>query len=356
MLGQAQVQTQVTHHRRDERVVLEFPGLGHPEREDRHDLVAPDDGAGGVDSEAAVGVAVVGEPERRAVLDDCALQALDVRRADALVDVVAVRIGVDRHDLGAGLRVRARGRLECGAVSAVDDDLESGQWVADRAEQVLEVRGERGLSVEAGDPADAVARRSGDARLESILDAVLELVGQLASAGCEEFDAVIGHRVVGRRDHRAQRGLVVPGEMRDRRRRHLSDEQHVDALRGETRSERRFEHLPRHARVAADHGERALPVPARFVAGVRGGVESEHRGGCRPERKGQVHGQRLIGKSADSVRSKHSGHGKWSLLVEDVRRARGADDVHRNEGLPENSKPGGIRAADALASLLPKRM
>ncbi len=73
------------------------------QREDRHDLVAVDHRAGGVDRQAAVGVAVVGDAEVGAVLDDGGLEPVQVGGAAAVVDVEPV--GLARRstiDLGAG--------------------------------------------------------------------------------------------------------------------------------------------------------------------------------------------------------------------------------------------------------------
>ena len=82
---------------------------------------------GGVDGEAAVGVAVVGEAEVGAVLDDRGLQRTQVGRAAALVDPVAVAVGVDRDDVGAGPAVGLRGQRARRALRAVDDDAQPGQ-------------------------------------------------------------------------------------------------------------------------------------------------------------------------------------------------------------------------------------
>ena len=71
----ASLKPEVGHHGRDDGVVAQRARLPHGQREDGQDLVAVDDGAGGVDGEAAVGVAVVGDAEVGAVLDDGGLAA-----------------------------------------------------------------------------------------------------------------------------------------------------------------------------------------------------------------------------------------------------------------------------------------
>ena len=62
------------------------------------------------------------------------------------------------------------------------------------------------------------------------LDAVLDLVGQLVPAAGEELDAVVGHRVVRRREHDAEVGAGVGGEVGDGRRR-----QHAHVVDVDTR-------------------------------------------------------------------------------------------------------------------------
>jgi hypothetical protein len=84
-------QAEVAHHGRHEGVVGESPALLEGEREDRHDLVAVDVVARGVDGQAPVGVAVVGDPEVGSGLDDGAAQRAEVGRPEAVVDVQPVR-------------------------------------------------------------------------------------------------------------------------------------------------------------------------------------------------------------------------------------------------------------------------
>ena len=75
-------ETRVGHHRGDDGVVAQRAATAHGEREHGQDLVAVDELAVGVDRQAPVGVAVVGDARRRRrTLDDRLLQRLEVRRA-----------------------------------------------------------------------------------------------------------------------------------------------------------------------------------------------------------------------------------------------------------------------------------
>ena len=102
---------------------------GVAQRQGQHgqDLVAVDDLAGGVDGQAAVGVAVVRDPGVGAVLDHGGRQRVQVGGAAALVDVQPVRVGADRDDLGAGPAQQAGRELVGGPVRAVHDHPQPGQ-------------------------------------------------------------------------------------------------------------------------------------------------------------------------------------------------------------------------------------
>ena len=214
------------------------------------------DSAAGVDGQAAVGVAVVGQPEVGAVGHHRGLQRLHVRRAAAVVDVQPVGLGVDRDDVGARRAVGPRCGGRRGAVGAVDDDGQLVEPGGDGLADVAQVAVERILGVDHA--ADARAGRpAAGTRLDQFLDAVLGGVVELVPAGAEDLDAVVGHRVVRRRDHHAEVGVVCVGQVGHRGGRQHPDPQRVDALAGQPGDDRGFEHLAAGPRVAADDGDAA---------------------------------------------------------------------------------------------------
>ena len=71
-------EAEVAHHGGHDRVVVQLTGLPHRQREDREDLVTVDDLAARVHREAAVGVAVEGEPDVGTVLEHGLLQHVEV--------------------------------------------------------------------------------------------------------------------------------------------------------------------------------------------------------------------------------------------------------------------------------------
>jgi hypothetical protein len=70
---------QVAHHRGYQGVLRERAAFPQGQREDAHDLVAVDDVASPVHGQAPVGVAVVGDAQLGAILNDGPLQPGEVR-------------------------------------------------------------------------------------------------------------------------------------------------------------------------------------------------------------------------------------------------------------------------------------
>src|SRR3954451_15075466 len=117
------VEAVVRHHRHGDPIARETAGAAQVQRGEGDELVAVDDGAGAVDGEDAVAVAVEGEPDVVAALADGLDERAEVRGAHAGVDVAPV--GLDGHrrhrraEAAEGLGRDVRGR----AVGAVQDDV-----------------------------------------------------------------------------------------------------------------------------------------------------------------------------------------------------------------------------------------
>src|SRR5690606_1444563 len=202
-----QVQPHVAHHGVDQGVRRQLPGFLHRQGQHHHDRVTVDDPPVGVDGQAAVGVTVVGQAEVRPVGDHRGTQRLHVGGAAVVVDVQAVRLGVDRDDVGAGRAVGAGRGQGGGPVRAVDDDGQRVEPGGGGLAHVAQVALQRVLGVD--DAADA--RPGGPATgplVHQFLDAVLGGVVQFVPAGSEDLDAVVGHRVVRRGDHHAEVGVI----------------------------------------------------------------------------------------------------------------------------------------------------
>ena len=233
------------------------------------------------------------KPGVRAVLDDGALERLEVGGAAAVVDVEAVRLGADRDHLGARVGEGLGPDLAGRAVRAVEDDLEAGERLVEGGDQV------RGVLLDGRavrrHPAHLGAGRPVPLLVEVLLDLALERVVELDPAAGEELDAVVGHRVVGRGDHHAHVGAEGVGEVGDARRRQHPQPQHVDAGGRQAGHHRVLEELPGDPGVAADDRERPLAAAAEPA------VLDEHPGRSNAEAQGQLSGQMTVRQAPDPV-------------------------------------------------------
>ena len=139
---------------------------------------------------------------------------------------------------------------------AVDDDGQVVEPGGEGLAGVAQVALERIVGVD--DPADAGADRTlagpgGDEFFDAVLGGVVELV----AAGAEDLDPVVGHRVVRRRDHHAELGVIGAGQIGHRGSGQHADPQRVDALTGDAGDHRGLQHLAAGPRVAADHSDSA---------------------------------------------------------------------------------------------------
>ena len=135
-----QQQAEVAHHGGHEGVLGQHAALAHGQGEDGHDLVAVDDLAGRVDGQAAVGVAVVGDAQRRRrARRPRACRLLQVRRPAAVVDVEAVRARRRSRRPRRRPARRPPARPRWPRRWRVDDDLQAVEPVRQRREQVGDV-------------------------------------------------------------------------------------------------------------------------------------------------------------------------------------------------------------------------
>ena len=198
----------------------------------RHDLVAVDDRARRVDREAPVGVAVVArcrrrrrarrrprcscsgwvEPQPSLMLQPSGSAPMTTTSAPA------ARSAAGATSLAAPL---AQSTTTCRPSSRCGSAASSARRSARRRRRAA---GSRPTSPPVGRCQSSPQPR---------LDGVLELVGELEAAAGEELDAVVGHRVVRRREHDAEVGADVGGEEGDGRRRQHAGVEDVDARDGQ---------------------------------------------------------------------------------------------------------------------------
>ena len=94
--------------------------------------------------------------------------------------------------------------------------------------------------------------------VQQVLDASLDIVGQLEPVGAEQFDAVVLEQVVRGRDHDAEIATHRTRQHRDGRSWDRSQNQHVHSDRGEAGDHRIFDHIAGKASVLSDHDAVAM--------------------------------------------------------------------------------------------------
>ena len=224
------------------------------------DVVAGDDIALLVHTQAAVSIAIKGKANVQTVLYHELLQALDMGRTSIIVDVQTVRLVVDN----VGIRTQSiKNRLSdipaC-TVGAVQTDLNALEGVDAQADQVAHVAVTTCHIVHGA--ADMLTVGKGQFRpvlvehVELAVDVVLHqqqgLLGHLLTVAVDQLDTVIIVRVVAGRDHDAAIKVVHAGNISYRRR--SSDVQQVGVRAGSSQAcdQTVLEHIGAAAGVLAD--------------------------------------------------------------------------------------------------------
>ena len=297
-------------------VELAFTLLGAGE--DAHDLIAVDHVAVFVHCQAAIGVTVESYAHHSIGGFDHGLQLLGVGGAGVLVDVVAVRRGVDHDDVRACATQRFGGHHGSGAVGAVGHDLQALERLGlglvivqrrDGGNQMVDVQvGGGGLVV--AHAAHAGTGRAVPVLAEHGLDVVFLLVGQLEAAACEELDAVVGHRVVGGGNHGTHFDVEHASQVGHARSGDDAGIDHVEAAGRHACGQRGSQEITGNAGITAHQRTAA----ALGLVVLRTGV-TEHTHGGVAQIQRQSCGQIPIGQSSYAIGSKHVRHNEVPLLV-----------------------------------------
>jgi hypothetical protein len=181
-------------------------------RDGEENAVAVDDFSGFADEEGAVGIAVEGHAKPGALDDDALLEAFEMQRAAAGVDVAA--IGRDAHgdDVGAQGAEEFGAEFRGGAVGTVQDHAETGEIGARKdpgAEKIQILGVERSV----GGEKVWIFRRGIGAILEDVgFEGFFDRVGELHACMREKFYAVVVVRIVGRGDDDAGLKIILAHE------------------------------------------------------------------------------------------------------------------------------------------------
>ncbi|MNI13936.1 hypothetical protein D3C73_671850 [compost metagenome] len=229
-----------------------------------HQLVAVDDLAILVDDDHTVRIAIQGDTDIGAHFMHLLLQRFRAGRSAAEIDVGAIRLVADRHDISAKLPKSQRSDLVSRTVGAIDGDAKTMKRHVTRqcAFGLLDIAID--IALDALRPADigGFGKLGVQIAVEQILDAHLQFVGKLVAIRAEELDAIVLERIMRSGDHhtdiRAQRARQHGnGGRRDR-----AEQKNVEASSGKTRHHGIFQHVTRKARVLADHDAVAVAAVA----------------------------------------------------------------------------------------------
>ena len=133
------VQAEVGHDRGHHRIAQELAPLLHVCAVDIENMVAGDDVALFIHTQAAVGISVVSKAHIQPIIHHKPLQHLNVGGAGVLVDVVAVGIGIDDIGLGTQSIKNRLGNVPGGTVGAVQTHLHSLEAVHTQRNQIADV-------------------------------------------------------------------------------------------------------------------------------------------------------------------------------------------------------------------------
>ena len=246
------VQAEVGHHGRDDFGAVQASLLQHVPRADVEDLVPVHDGAVFVHGKAAVCVAVKGKAHVQPMQADKFLEVFDVRGANAVVDIRAIRLVAD--DIGIrAQRVKDVFRHHpCTAVGAVEPDLHT----------LVRMRGQRDQITDVAVAAGGIILRAADLRargernlklaVEIPLDLLDDVLLHLLARAVEQLDAVVVIGVVARADHDAAVKIVRPDDVGDAGCRGDMHQICIRARRGQARGQGVFIHVARTPGVLAD--------------------------------------------------------------------------------------------------------
>ena len=132
-LAHRQVEPEVGHHGDHHRVVTKQSAAVQIGRADRQDVVAVDHVAELVDSDQTVGITIEGDPDVCPLGAHHGLQPGRIGGAAAIVDVGAVRLGVDHHDLRPAALKDLGDEVRGSPVGGIDDHPQTRRACGPRA-------------------------------------------------------------------------------------------------------------------------------------------------------------------------------------------------------------------------------
>ena len=227
-------------------------------------MVAGDDVALLVHTEAAVGVAVIGKADVEVVLDHELLQALNVGGAGVQVDVQAVGLVVDDIGVCAQRVKHALGDVPAGAVGAVQADLDAAEGVDAQTDQVAHIAVAARHIVHRAAHAVAVGKgqlwpvliKDMELAVDVILHKQQRLLVHLLAVAVDELDAVVIVGVVAGGNHNAAVKVIHAGNVGHAGRGGNVQQIGVRAAGGQASHEAVLKHIGTAAGILADDNAR----------------------------------------------------------------------------------------------------
>ena len=224
-----QEKTQITHDRRNNGVTLKLPLSFHMIAHDGHDLVTIHDISQLIHRQQPVSVSVKSQTQLCLLIDHPCLQLLHMCGTTVCIDVRAVGIVVDRHDLSAQLLHSLHRGIECCTLCTVKHDLHPPQIHIHRFHCMIDIlfSGIRTVF----DLANACAGGELNAphiAADQLLDLILQGIRKLVAVPIEKFNTVKLYCVVGSGDHDTRVHLIFSGKIRHRRSGHHT---HIHCVR-----------------------------------------------------------------------------------------------------------------------------
>ncbi len=189
--GQRAFEAEIGHGSGDHAIPFELVLRFEVTRDGKENAIAVDDFAGFANEEGSVGIAIEGDTELGALGDDALLQAFEMERTAAGIDVAA--IGGDAHldDVGAERAEEFGAELVGGAIGTVKNNAETGKFGAGKdtaAKKIQILRVQRLVSVKK----KRIFRRRIGAVFENVgFQLFFDRVGELHAGVREKLDAIV---------------------------------------------------------------------------------------------------------------------------------------------------------------------
>jgi len=213
--GEDAFETEIGHGSGDDAIAFELALHFEEAGGGEEDAVAVDDASRIGDEERAVGIAIEGDAELGFFFDDALLQAFEMERAAAGVDVAAIGRRAHGDDIGAEGAKEFGAEFVGGAVGAIENDAEAGQARAgdDAGAEEFEIFSVEGF---VGDERGGILRvrladELDDFRFEFFFDGI----GKFHACMGEKFYAVIMKRIVRSGDDDAGLEIILADEAGD---------------------------------------------------------------------------------------------------------------------------------------------